>query len=116
MRARSGPAAVATAPGPAGTRMQDLEVGNGALLAQHSTTAREPDPSTLARAEVAAYLKQVVAVTVWPFTGKALGLSRPAAYRAAIAGEIHCLRLGRRRVVPAVWLARTLMLDDSTAP
>ncbi len=120
MRARSGPAAVAAAPGPAGARAVDWGVGDGVLRVHGSTDQltrppAEPDPAALTRAQLAAYLEQVATVTLWPFTGKALSLSRAATYRAAVAGSIHALALGRRRVVPSRWLEATLMLDDADA-
>jgi hypothetical protein len=67
----------------------------------------------MSRAEIAEYLRSTGTVTLWPFTGKALSLSRAATYRAAVAGSIHALALGRRRVVPSRWLEATLMLDDT---
>jgi len=51
-------------------------------------------------------------------TGKALGLSRASAYKAAHDGSIPTIRLGRRLVVPRVQLERLLngktdgMTDD----
>lgn len=76
--------------------------------------AAEPDPRTMGRDELAAYLRGVPTTSLWPFAGRALGnLSRPATYRAASRGSIPTLALGcRKRVVASVWLSRALMLDD----
>lgn len=106
MTARSAPAAAVTAPGPA------VHVPRGDRKLHLEPTAGEPDPQELTRDELAAYLCRVSTVTVWPFAGQLLGLSRPAAYRAAVAGDIRCLSFGRRRVVPSAWLARVLLLDE----
>ncbi len=57
------------------------------------------------------YLESVPTVSV-EFTGKAMGISRPAAFRAAATGEIPTIKLGRRRLVPSVWLQHVLMLDE----
>lgn len=35
---------------------------------------------------------------------QALGVSRSAAYRAAAAGQIPIVRIGRRMLVPRAWL------------
>lgn len=73
------------------------------------------DPRTLTRDELRDYLLSVPTVSV-EFAGACMGVSRPAAYRAAAAGDIRCLRVGRRRVVPSVWLQRVLMLDETAPP
>jgi hypothetical protein len=54
-----------------------------------------------------------VVLTV-PEAGALLGMSRPAAYRAAEVGQIPTLRLGRRLVVPVPKLLT--MLGVSVAP
>lgn len=58
--------------------------------------------------------------------GRLVGVGRDTAYRAAEAGELPCIRVGRRLVVPTHallrdvlgWsddlIARTLGLDDTT--
>jgi hypothetical protein len=43
-----------------------------------------------------------------PEAGKVLGLSRESAYKAAKTGEIYTLQIGRRKLVPLVWLERKL--------
>jgi excisionase family DNA binding protein len=45
--------------------------------------------------------------------GELLGISRYAAYRAAAAGELPILRLGRRLLVPTPRLLRMLGVDSS---
>jgi hypothetical protein len=69
------------------------------------------DPQTLTRDELLAHLQSTPTVTV-EFAGACMGISRPAAYRAAEAGQIKVLRLGRRLLVPTRWLERALMLVD----
>ena len=48
--------------------------------------------------------------------GALLGLSRSAAYRAALAGELRTLRYGRRLLVPTVPLLRLLDLLPEEKP
>lgn len=48
--------------------------------------------------------------------GNLLGISRRSAYRAAAAGQIPTLRLGRRLVVPTARLRRLLEGGLTTAP
>lgn len=45
-----------------------------------------------------------------------LGLSRASGYRAARAGEIPSITIGRRIVVPTAELRRFLCLDEPPAP
>ena len=40
--------------------------------------------------------------------GRALGLGKAGAYRAADAGELKTLKFGERRVVPLAWLEQML--------
>ena len=61
----------------------------------------EPDPTQLSREELRSYLRSVSTVSLWPFCGKALGLSRSATYTCE---QIKCLRLGHLRKVSSVWL------------
>lgn len=48
--------------------------------------------------------------TTVPLAGKALGISRNAAYAAAGRGELPTLRFGRRLIVPTAALRRMLGL------
>ena len=74
------------------------------------------DPRRFTREQLRQYLESRATVSV-EFAGACLGISRPAAYRAAAAGQIKCLTLGlRRRLVPTVWLQRVLMLEDDARP
>lgn len=50
-------------------------------------------------------------LTIWPEAGRALGLSRSAAYDGANRGEIPTIRIGRRLLVPTAALRRMLQLD-----
>lgn len=60
------------------------------------------------------WLQQILAkpTTTVPEAGRALGLSRNAAYEAASRGEIETLRFGRKYVVPTAWLRRALQLTE----
>jgi hypothetical protein len=49
-----------------------------------------------------------------PDAGRALGISRNAAYEAAVRGEIKTMRFGRRLVVPTAWLKSVLELTDQS--
>jgi hypothetical protein len=76
-------------------------------------TAREPDPTTMSRDELREYLHSTGVVSLWPFTGQALHLSRPTAYRCAGSGAIRVLSLGCRAYrVPSFWLEREIFGDD----
>jgi hypothetical protein len=46
--------------------------------------------------------------SLWPETGKALGLSRPATYAAAAAGQIPVVKFGRLKKVPLWWYRQLL--------
>lgn len=46
------------------------------------------------------------------FTAGVLGISRDSAYKAAAAGDIPTIRVGRRLLVPTAALRRMLALDD----
>lgn len=77
-------------------------------------TGGTPPPAALdplGTKELVELLEERPTVTIEQ-AGRVLGLSRPAAYRAANKGEIHALKFGRRKVVPSAWLRRVLMLDD----
>ncbi len=87
--------------------MTPVSEENLRLLCSHTT--HEPDPRSLTRAELAAYLHQAKTVSLWPFAGRALGLSRSATYGCK---EIAALRLGHRRLVTASWLEKTLGLGE----
>jgi hypothetical protein len=50
-----------------------------------------------------------------PDAGRALGISRNAAYQAAAEGDINTMRYGRSLRVPTAWLRRQLMLDVDPA-
>jgi len=47
-------------------------------------------------------------IRVWPEAAELLGISKDAAYRAAAAGQIPTLRLGRRLLVPVPKLLEML--------
>ncbi|MDP8932529.1 MAG: helix-turn-helix domain-containing protein [Actinomycetota bacterium] len=47
--------------------------------------------------------------------GQLLGISRRSAYRAAAAGDIPTIRLGRRILVPTARLYRLLSIDPASA-
>lgn len=68
----------------------------------------EPDPAQLTRDELRDYLRAEATVTLWPFSGRALGLSRSLTYQCGATGDIRVLRLGHRCRVPSLWLEQTL--------
>lgn len=68
---------------------------NGPHMTDHIDTAATPN-----KAERLAYSLGEVA--------RLLGLGRNTAYQAAQSGEIPTIRIGRRRLVPAVALQRLL--------
>lgn len=51
-------------------------------------------------------------MSVWPETGRALGLSKASTYDAVHRGEIPVIRIGRRMLVPTAALRKMLHLDD----
>ena len=65
----------------------------------------EPDPVGMPRAELLGYLRSHPTVSLWPFAGKALTLSRSATYSCP---DIKCLKLGHLRKVSSAWLEATL--------
>jgi len=69
----------------------------------------EPDPIALSRAELVAYPHAHPTVPLWPFCGRALGLSRSATYGCP---QIKVLRLGHRRLVSSSWLEKILDLVE----
>lgn len=73
---------------------------------------REPDPRTLTRQELAAYLRSRSTVSV-PFAGACCGISRAASYGAARDGSLRTLKLGSRLLVPTSWLEQQLGLEQS---
>jgi hypothetical protein len=65
----------------------------------------EPDPTAIGRDELLAYLRSRPTVSLWPFTGRALALSRSATYRCP---QIKVLRLGHLCRVSSAWLESVL--------
>lgn len=65
----------------------------------------EPDPTAMSREELRTYLGEVAIVSLWPFAGKALSLSRSSTYSCP---DIKCLKLGHLRKVSAAWLEATI--------
>jgi hypothetical protein len=63
------------------------------------------------------WLREILAkpTATVPDAGRALGISRNAAYEAAVRGEIKTIRLGRRLVVPTAWLKSVLELTDQSS-
>jgi excisionase family DNA binding protein len=66
-------------------------------------------------AEVQKMLDENAAVPVWPEAGKALGLTRGAAYQAAQSGDLPTIRFGRLLRVPSAALRAMLKLETSAA-
>lgn len=69
----------------------------------------EPDPAQLSREDLRAYLHSVGTVSLWPFAGKALGLSRSLTYNCE---EIKWMRLGHLRKVSSAWLETKLFGEE----
>lgn len=79
-------------------------------MSEHS---HEPDPTSLSRAELVAYLRDHHVVSLWPFVGRALNLSRSATYGCK---EIPTLRLGHLLKVRSAWLEQTLFGGSDWTP
>ena len=73
----------------------------------------EPDPVGMSREELLSFLNAHPTVTLWPFTGRALGTSRSLTYALAKSGQIRVLALGNRRRVSSAWLEDTLFPEQS---
>lgn len=69
----------------------------------------EPDPATMSREQFLAYLRSHHTVSLWPFTGRALRLSRSATYKCP---DIKVLRLGHLSRVSSSWLEHLLFDGD----
>ena len=65
----------------------------------------EPNPDHLTRDELRAYLREHHVVSLYPFVGRALNLSRSATYSCK---DIPTLRLGHLLKVRSAWLEATL--------
>jgi hypothetical protein len=65
--------------------------------------------------EVQRLLEENAAVPLWPEAGQALGLTRGATYRGAVAGDIKVIRIGRLKRVASSWLREQLGLARSAA-
>lgn len=79
----------------------------------HSSHRVDPDIKSLSRAELLRFLRSRATMSV-PQYGDAVGISRPAAFRAAQAGLIHAIRVSPHRlVVPTKWVEAQLLLDDA---
>jgi hypothetical protein len=63
--------------------------------------------------EVHQLLEDNAAVPLWPEAGKALGLTRGAAYRGGVTGDIKVIRVGRLKRVPTSWLRNQLGLEPT---
>lgn len=57
-------------------------------------------------------VKDKATMNVWPEAGQLLGISKDAAYKAAAAGQLPVIRVGRRLLVPTAALLRMLGVDD----
>lgn len=58
-------------------------------------------------------LNEKLVLSLWPETGKILGLNRGATYEAARRGEIKTLDVGRLKKVPTMWLRQKLGLEPT---
>jgi hypothetical protein len=66
----------------------------------------------MSREELRAFLRSSPTVTLWPFSGRSLNLSRSLTYRCGAQGDIKVLRLGHSLRVPSAWLESTLFGDE----
>ena len=69
----------------------------------------EPNPAAMDRDELLAYLREHHVVSLYPFVGRALNLSRSATYGCK---EIPTLRLGHLLKVRSAWLEATLFGEE----
>jgi hypothetical protein len=65
--------------------------------------------------QVCKMLEANAAVPLWPQAGQALGLTRGAAYRGGVTGDIKVIRVGRVKRVPTSWLREQLGLTLGAA-
>jgi hypothetical protein len=63
--------------------------------------------------EVHKMLEDNAVVRLWPDAGQALGLTRGAAYRGGVSGDIKTIRVGKVYRVPTQWLREQLGLARS---
>jgi hypothetical protein len=76
------------------------------------TERPEPDFSTLNRDEIAAELRKVAVIPLWPDAAAILRRTRSEAYKGAKRGQIRTVRFGRKISVPTRWLERELGLNE----
>ncbi len=57
-------------------------------------------------------MKRKIVATKVPKAGNLLGLGTWASYEAAKTGDIPVMEIGRRKVVPVVWLEQRLGVED----
>jgi hypothetical protein len=62
--------------------------------------------------EVEKMLGDAAAVKLWPEAGRALNLTRGAAYRGAVNGDIKVIRVGKLMRVPTSWLRQQLGIEQ----
>jgi hypothetical protein len=55
-------------------------------------------------------------MSLWPETGRMLGLGRSSTFEAARRGEIPTVKFGARLVVPTAALRRLAQIDVDDAP
>jgi hypothetical protein len=72
----------------------------------------EPDPVGMPRDDLLAYLRAHHTVSLWPFAGRALGVSRSLTYQLGHTETIRVLALGHRRRVASSWLEQALGLGE----
>ena len=77
--------------------------------ASNGEARSEPDPVGMTQDDFRAYLGSHPTVSLWPFTGRALGYSRSLTFQLGRAGGIKVLRLGAHSCrVPSAWLSSQL--------
>lgn len=78
-------------------------------ITEQEMTPREPDPRTMEREDLRAYLRAHHVVSKWPFCGRALNLSRSSTFACR---DIPTLRLGHLLKVRSSWLEQTLFGEE----
>ena len=72
---------------------------------------RERKAKALTRTEIETELREKLAVSLWPITGRAFELSRPTTYEEAKKGNIPTIDVGKLKKVPSSWVRQKLGLE-----
>jgi hypothetical protein len=80
--------------------------------AREDPVAPESDRLHPAHSAMVPRAEEQPTVPLWPDAARALGIGRSTAFAGAARGDIPCLRIMSRLVVPTAALRRMLQLDD----